>query len=533
MVLLVLFAVALAARVLVGALFADPAYPDSYYYVNVARELAAGNGFQVGYIWNFVDVGGRVPETATLPIPSNAHWMPLGALVQVPFIWALGPTALASAMPFWIVGALAAPLAYLIAADAGLGRGVGITAGLLTGVPAAVTPFMAQPDNFGLYMTLGALALWLAARTLRGDRRALVLGGLTVGLAMLARNDGLLLGVPLALAALVAIRRSQRPRRDLAAMIGSGGLFLVAVGPWLLRQLVTFGSLSPSAASGRILWLTDYDQLWSVGEAPTASGMLEAGVPALLASRLDGLAATATIMALAPLALVLVPFAVIGAWRHRRDAFFAPFFGYAALLVGTSALLFAVHVRYGMFLHSLVALLPHIFVLVAVGIGMTTDWIAARRATWQPGGAAAAFRAGAVAVALLVGLLQTTATVDAWQASGQPRRELAGALSAIPAGERVMSADPGALDYLYGIAGVVTPNDPLPVIEGVARAYGARWLVLERGGIVPALQPVLRGELRPAWISAPLVELRQSSTEVPSAALYAICTTTDDARCEP
>ena len=35
--------------------------------------------------------------TAALPIPSNAHWMPLAALVQVPFIWLLGPTALAAA----------------------------------------------------------------------------------------------------------------------------------------------------------------------------------------------------------------------------------------------------------------------------------------------------------------------------------------------------------------------------------------------------------------------------------------------------
>jgi hypothetical protein len=64
MALLVLFAIALAVRVLVGALFTDPAYPDSYHYVNVARELAAGNGFQIGYIWNFVDVGGRLPEAA-------------------------------------------------------------------------------------------------------------------------------------------------------------------------------------------------------------------------------------------------------------------------------------------------------------------------------------------------------------------------------------------------------------------------------------------------------------------------------------
>ena len=41
---LTLFLVALCARILTGALFPDPAYPDSFYYVNVARELAAAAG---------------------------------------------------------------------------------------------------------------------------------------------------------------------------------------------------------------------------------------------------------------------------------------------------------------------------------------------------------------------------------------------------------------------------------------------------------------------------------------------------------
>ena len=39
-----LFLVALGARLITAALFVDPAYPDSFYYVNVARELAAAQG---------------------------------------------------------------------------------------------------------------------------------------------------------------------------------------------------------------------------------------------------------------------------------------------------------------------------------------------------------------------------------------------------------------------------------------------------------------------------------------------------------
>ena len=94
---ILLFVIALVVRVAVGAFFTEPAYPDALYYANLGRELAAGGGFSVDYIWNFVEVGGTLPAVGTLPIPSNAHWMPLAALVQVPFIWLLGPTATASA----------------------------------------------------------------------------------------------------------------------------------------------------------------------------------------------------------------------------------------------------------------------------------------------------------------------------------------------------------------------------------------------------------------------------------------------------
>ena len=116
---LLLYALALAVRLVLIALFPDPAYPDSFYYVNVARSLAAGDGFNVDFIWIFPEVGGTIPADPTLPIPSNAHWMPLASIVQVPFIWLFGAVAWASALPFALIGAVAAPLTWAIARDAG------------------------------------------------------------------------------------------------------------------------------------------------------------------------------------------------------------------------------------------------------------------------------------------------------------------------------------------------------------------------------------------------------------------------------
>src|SRR6185295_15860904 len=50
---LLLFALALAVRAVLVALFPDPAYPDSYYYVDVARAIAAGKGLNVDFVWIF------------------------------------------------------------------------------------------------------------------------------------------------------------------------------------------------------------------------------------------------------------------------------------------------------------------------------------------------------------------------------------------------------------------------------------------------------------------------------------------------
>ena len=99
-----LFVLALLVRLALIAVYPDAAYPDSYYYADVARAIAAGHGLSVDFVWIFAEVGNRIPDVPSLPIPSNAHWLPLASLVQVPFITVLGPTALASALPLALIG---------------------------------------------------------------------------------------------------------------------------------------------------------------------------------------------------------------------------------------------------------------------------------------------------------------------------------------------------------------------------------------------------------------------------------------------
>ncbi len=544
---LLLFGVAIVARLLVASLFAEPAYPDAYYYANLARELAAGHGFQVDYIWNFVEVGGRLPAEGVLPIPSNAHWMPLAALIQVPFIWLLGPTATASALPFWLASAAVAPLTWIIGRDAGLARWQAALAGLLVAVPGGVAPYLGQPDNFAIFMLLGALALWLCARGLRGDRRSFALGGLVVGLAFLSRNDGVLLGVPYALAFAADLLRPPRLSRigwwpALACAAG----FVLVVTPWLVRQAEVFGSLSPSSAGGRILFIREYRELYSVSSETTLSSFLAQGPLALIGSRVDGLVGALRTLAAAPLLVLLVPPLAIGAWRQRRAPAFLPWSAYSLALLAFSALVSAVHVPYGTFLHSAVALLPHAYLLAIVGIAAIVGWIAARRPSWEAATATRNLTLMAVGVVLVMSVAATLITIRAWEREQGARTDILTALAVHGrTGDVVMSPDAGAYRYHGGWSGIVTPDDPLPVVEEALRLYGARWLVLERDHITAGLRPVLAGETQPPWLSGPIVTVRPEEADMiaggtgadpeastlPAAALYAVCLADDDERC--
>jgi dolichyl-phosphate-mannose-protein mannosyltransferase len=494
-----LYAFAALVRLVLIALYPDPAYVDSYYYVNVARALQAGHGFNIDFIWTFVDVGGSIPAQPTLPIPSNAHWMPLAALVQVPFLALLGPTAWASALPFALIGSLAAPMTWAFATEAGARRDVALGAGLLVAVPAAVV-FMAQPDNFSLYQPIVLGALWLGALGLKGDARSFAAAGVLVGLAMLARNDGVLVGAALGLLFLWDRYRARRTARPAAlpwwSAIASFGLFVLVMAPWWARQLAVFGSISPSSASGRILWIRSLAEMNSIEGQPTLSTFLGQGLGPLVSSRLVGLAEAVMSFVVLVAGLVLAPLMVVGAWLRRSSPDFAPFFVYAAILFAFSALISAVHVPNGTFIHSAIALAPQASILALEGVVGLVAWVAVRRHAWNAAEASRVFVGGAVGLTMLVGIGFSFATRTAWAEERAIKIAAGTALAQAGAApsEVVMSLDTGGVKYWTGHPGVVAPDDPIATVERVAHAYGARWLLVERRDTVPALADLLQDD---------------------------------------
>ncbi len=510
---LLLYGLALAVRALLIWHFPDPAYPDSAYYVDVARALRDGQGFNVDFIWIFAEVGGTLPANPVLPVPSNAHWMPLASLVQVPFLAVFSDAAWASAAPFALIGALAAPLTWAIARDAGARPLVAIGAGILVAVPVLSTVYMAQPDNFSLYQPLVAAALWMAARGLRGSGRSFVAAGLLAGLATLARSDGLL--VLASLAVVVAWDRwrawrsggSRRPAIPWTAAAGALAVFVLVMAPWWARQLAVFGSLSPSVASGKVLFIRDIGEWNSITTPATLDHLLGMGVGPLIATRVGGLIAAAMIFLTLICGLILGPPLLVGGWARRRSLDFAPFFVYAALLFGFSAVVSAVHVPGGTFIHSAVALAPHSYILVLEGVAVWVGWIASRRAAWDREAAARFFSGAVIAYALGAALLGTLFVHATWATGREQASAVASALdqAGAPATDRVISIDAAGTKYASGRGGVVLVNDPLETVREVARAYEIRWLVLDRVDATPALIAILDGTGRPPWLGEPVL----------------------------
>jgi hypothetical protein len=546
-ILFALYSFALAARAVLFAVHPDAAYPDSFYYVDVARALQAGHGFNIDFIWSFVDVGGRIPAQPILPIASNAHWMPLASLVQLPTMWLLGPTPLASALPFLLIGALAAPMTWLLAREVGAGDRIALAAAIAVSVPAAAAIYMSQPDNFSLFQPLGTAALWLTARGLKGDRRSFALAGLMVGLATLARNDGVLLGAAVGLAFLWDRWRAWRsnggrmPAIPWRYAFACFGLFLVVMAPWYLRQLAVFGSLSPSSSSGRILLIQNYEQMNSVTSDTSLSGFLGQGIGPLLASRILGFVSAIQVFFVIACSAVLAPFVVVGAWARRRSIDFGPFFLYAGLLFGAAGLVFAVHVPYGTFLHSAVALVPISYILELEGVVIVATWVARRRRGWTEDRAARLFLIAAVGTVLLNAGAFGFLAARSWNQERDMRLDASAALdrTGAPKTDLLLSADPGGFEYFTGHGGVVTPNDSLAVIREVAADYGTRWLIVERAHIVTPLAPILEMKSRPDWIGPPIFTIPYTGEKTgdpaidaaPALAIFPICTSAGDTRC--
>jgi hypothetical protein len=492
--LVIVSVLGLLARVIAAAFVDYAPYTDPAYYTLVAERLATGHGFTVPVIWSFLEVGGRLPNPAVLPVPSNGHWMPLTSIVVAGFMEAFGFSWRAGQIPMVVLSAALVPFTYLVAWDLWRSRWVAVLSAVLAIFAGPLLVYYPTIDNFAIFGIAGAGAIYASIHAVRSTRFGpwLVQAGALAGLATLARVDGLLLAVAPATAWLVRVREQAEDRLEVGAAlawgVGSAAAFGLVLALWLIRDIGLYGSPFPSAG-GHTLWITSYNEQFTIGQPVDLAHYLAWGAGNIIGSKLqswvDLLGRTAVLLG----GIFFFTF-IPGLWIHRRRRELLPFIAYWLVMFFVMGAVFTFHAPHGAFYHSAPAWLPFAIPMalasiapVAGAIGRAWPFLK-RPQTHRFLGVVGTL--GAVALSLI----GSSVIYGQWDRSHRLDTQAAAWLVANGhSSDVVMYGDPATLALLSGNPGVAAPFDPYPVLKQVVDAYHVRWVVvqLEPGARTDAL----------------------------------------------
>jgi 4-amino-4-deoxy-L-arabinose transferase-like glycosyltransferase len=486
--LLALFILALVARIVAVAIVPWPPFTDPAYYSLIAQRLAEGHGFTTPVLWSFIEVGSVIPDPAVLPVPSNAHWLPLTSIVAAASMAILGPSYVAGTAPLVVLSALLVPLTYVVTVELFGSRGAGLLAAVLAIFAGPLVIMYPTTDNFAVFGATGAASVYCSTRAIREPRPGpwLVAAGAFAGLATLSRIDGALL--TLAVATAWFVRRGSMPWKppriggaSLGWGVASAAAFLAVLAPWLARNVAVFGTALPSAG-GHTLWIREYNEQFSIGHEVSLATYLDWGWLNIIGSKLYSwgeLIGRTGLM----LGGIFVIFFVAGLWIFRRRAELAPFFVYFAAMFFAMGFFFTFHAPRGAFYHSAPAWLPVAYAVAAAAVAPACNaagrwwWFLRRRATHRF--IAVAGLAGAIALSAL----SSTILFAQWDRSRIRDEQSSEFLRANAAPDDLfMASDPASIHPRVPLAGLAAPFDPFAVIEQVVEAYGVDWVIVLRPG---------------------------------------------------
>ena len=421
----------------------QPGYTDAYYYADVAKRLAAGQGLTADFVWSFLEA------TGPLPVPSHRFWMPLATVLQAAGIKALPfLDAFHAAQAVEILVACAIPVvAYRAARSVGASANAGLVAAALAGLGGAFAPGWVSLDAFAPAAVIGTVFFLCYRRAAAGDVRFGAAAGLAVGLLFLARAVGALFGL-----ALLALLRSPASRR---AGVAASGLAVVIGLAWFARDL-SLGAQPDLLARGALL--VRYEDFFASASPPTPQlDQLLSAKPAALV--------TNAITFLFGFGLLLVPGMVLAGWARRDRADVRAFALLALAIYLAESLVFTLHSTRGSYFHSLAAFLPFGVALGVVGTGELLR-------------NAARARVAAVGGVVAASLVSAFALVQWDDSFNPPYRARAAAVVAIPPGP-FLAVDAAAWRWIADRPVIVTPSDGVAAALCAAADRGARTLVLE------------------------------------------------------
>lgn len=498
-----LFGLALAVRLWAAAAIPFPANEGSASYVGVSRNLVEGLGLVSDAIWSYAT------PPLILPKPAFEIWMPMASFLAAVPMLVLGTSFAAAQVSSVVLGALVAPLVWLVARQAAARAGlaadrvaiVALGSGL---VAATFGPFLlsaAVPESTTPFMVFGLAACLAMTRMVERPGRVtgVMLGGL-LGLAYLSRQDALYLG--LAYLVLVwgatssgSLRARLRQGLGLVVPVVVGGL--VVVGPWLARNLATYGTLFGQTIENA--FLRTNEQIFAYTQRPTAASFLAQGPQVMVGNQIEAVLHNLVSVLLVPAMPVgLLGLAAVVALR-RSPALGRPTALNALLWSGlitflVTSLVFPVATRWGTFLHASGPLLAGLIVATMLGLDAVVSRTGSRRGWSRPN----RWLGPVVALALVVpfGLLQISTVGVQAGSRGDRIHAAAAALARLPelaGGPRtgegpskraaLISDRPVWLAEALRRPVIALPDEPPRAVGQLGADFGTRLVVIldERG----------------------------------------------------
>jgi 4-amino-4-deoxy-L-arabinose transferase-like glycosyltransferase len=306
-----ILAAGLVVRLVLAAMAQHPGIADPAHYYNLAQSLLEGRGFVIDFIWQYH----QPPLDVTHPID---YWMPLPAVWPAFGMALLGKTVLAALIPSVLIGTALAVLTYMIAAAAGLS----IPARLMAMATIIFLPEFVlgsvRTDTMISYVLFAGLALVCFYSGLRGRFVLLPLAGAFAGLAMLTRQDGIILAPAMVLGILIFWRFGDRslPLRWLLTLPLA---WLLVIGPWLIRNYFVIGSFFAPGAS-RTMFMTSFIDQFSYGRTLDLQHYLAWGWPNILGNIAFHILANVKVAyTTLDIALPIIALIGIGGWIATRD----------------------------------------------------------------------------------------------------------------------------------------------------------------------------------------------------------------------
>ena len=469
---LALFIIALIVRLWLASQMVFPPLDDPAFYIQTARNVAAGRGLVTDVIWNYF-----VPFHAVTH-PAFEFWMPLSSLVMAGSIRLLGDSLLTEQLPGVLCGALLSVLTYAMGRYLWPDRRRWSILATALIVPSAILAYQsANADSSALYTLLSTGALFTSVVALQ--RRNLWLAGLTgvlCGLGYLTRSFGSLLPIGIGI---VWIMQRRKARLKLVKMIAAAGIgALVIVVPWWLRNQSVFGSIQPSSLMAAMS-ARDYGEWFNYIDLPSIQKSFSQSPGAILALRLDGLLRNLSVVL-----LVSFPFGLIGLpiELFRRKPIWRGFTAYHLLLIFVGSFIFTIPAVTGSFYHSA----GTFAVWAALSfVTLIKDWWA--RSNYRMW----AMAAYTLCMALVIG--QAFIAWPAVIADSRSNLEKFTAISAwlhrtVPLDQPIVTPEALSLNYAGGYSTLTLPNQQgVPVVRQLADQYGVRYVVvIETAGLYPA-----------------------------------------------